>query len=84
MHEPKRKRASYEDVLRAPDTMVAEVVEGDLHLTPRPGRAHGRAEIRLATLIEGPFGMGRGGPGGWVNVIRRRSGRSGLKPPNEL
>lgn len=66
MHEPKRKRASYEDVLRAPETMVAEIVEGDLQLTPRPGRAHGRAEIRLATLIEGPFGMGRGGPGGWV------------------
>jgi hypothetical protein len=29
MAEPKRKPASYEDVLRAPEHMVAEIVEGD-------------------------------------------------------
>jgi Uma2 family endonuclease len=66
MAEPKPKRASYEDVLRAPEHLVAELIEGELQLSPRPGKPHGHAETRLTTLLDGPFGMGRGGPGGWV------------------
>jgi Uma2 family endonuclease len=66
MAEPKRKRATYEDVLKAPEHMVAEIVEGELYLNPRPGKPHGKAEIRLGTLLDGPFGLGRDGPGGWV------------------
>jgi Uma2 family endonuclease len=66
MSEAKRKPATYEDVLRAPETMVAELIEDELYLSPRPGKPHGQAEIRLGTLLDGPFGLGRGGPGGWV------------------
>ena len=66
MAEPKHKPATYRDVLDAPEHMVAEVVEGDLYLSPRPGKPHGHAEIRLGGLLDGSFGMGRGGPGGWV------------------
>jgi Uma2 family endonuclease len=70
MPEPKQKpkQATYRDVLNAPDTMVAEVVQGDLYLSPRPGKAHGHAETRLGTLLDGPFGIGRGGPGGWIII----------------
>jgi Uma2 family endonuclease len=66
MQDPKRKRASYEDVLRAPDTMVAEVVQGDLYLTPRPSKPHTYAASALGVELAGPFGRGKGGPGGWI------------------
>jgi Uma2 family endonuclease len=68
MAEPKHthKPATYQDVLDAPEHMVAEVVEGDLYRSPRPGEPHAHAEMRLSILLGGPFGMGRGGPGGWV------------------
>jgi hypothetical protein len=42
--------------LNAPDTMVAEVIDGELSVTPRPRRQHARAEpceaieFDLATL----------------------------------
>ena len=58
MNEPKRKAATYEDVLRAPDTMVAEVVEGDLYLTPRPSKPHTLSASRLGGELSGPFGRG--------------------------
>jgi hypothetical protein len=36
--DPARKRATYADVLAAPAHMTAEVLDGELHLTPRPAR----------------------------------------------
>jgi Uma2 family endonuclease len=66
MSEPKRKPATYEDLLRAPEYMVAELIEDELHLAPRPGRPPGHAELRLGSLLDQPFGRGKDGPGGWV------------------
>ena len=59
------KRATYRDVLEAPRHMVAEVVEGALHLQPRPAGRHTLAGSSLGVEIGGPFQRGRGGPGGW-------------------
>ncbi|ATB32816.1 hypothetical protein MEBOL_006305 [Melittangium boletus DSM 14713] len=50
----------------APSEMVAEILAGELHLSPRPARPHTRVASRLGILIGGPFWLGRGGPGGWV------------------
>jgi Uma2 family endonuclease len=50
----------------APQDMVAEILGGELHLSPRPARPHTNAASRLGILIGGPFMFGRGGPGGWV------------------
>jgi hypothetical protein len=58
--------ATYLDVLAAPDHMIAEVIDGDLHLQPRPARRHARAASRIGGCLDGPFDRGRGGPGGWV------------------
>jgi Uma2 family endonuclease len=58
--------ATYRDVLAAPDHMIAEVIDGDLHLQPRPARRHARAASRIGGCLDGPFDRGRGGPGGWV------------------
>jgi Uma2 family endonuclease len=60
-----RRPATYADVLAAPPHMVAELVDGALHLQPRPAMRHARAGGVLTTEIEGPFQRGRGGPGGW-------------------
>ncbi len=59
-------RATYEDLKKVPDIMVAEIVDGELHASPRPALRHAKTHSLLGVLIGGPFDLGRGGPGGWV------------------
>lgn len=61
--------ATYQDVLDAPDGMVAELINGALHLQPRPAIKHARASFRLAGRLDDPFENGVGGPGGWWFAI---------------
>ncbi|MCY3671149.1 MAG: Uma2 family endonuclease [Alphaproteobacteria bacterium] len=63
------RRASYRDVLDAPPHMVAEVVEGALHMQPRPASRHALAGLSLGDELVSPFQKGRGGPGGWWIVV---------------
>lgn len=60
-----KKAATYADLRRVPDHLVAEILAGDLFATPRPGLRHAYAASVLGIEIGGPFGRGRGGPGGW-------------------
>lgn len=64
-----RRRATYADVVAAPEWVVAEVVEGELRTSPRPSPRHSFAEVQLATLLNDPFGRGVGGPGGWIVLM---------------
>lgn len=66
MSEPARKAPTYADVLAAPPNLVAEILLGELHLSPRPARRHGRAASVLGMDLGSAFERGRGGPGGWV------------------
>jgi Uma2 family endonuclease len=66
--EPLRKRATYEDVLSAPPNMTAEVLDGELHLMPRPRRAHLRSASGLGSFLFGAFQVGVNGPGGWTII----------------
>jgi Uma2 family endonuclease len=66
MNEPARRRATYDDVLRAPPHMIAEVIDGELHLQPRPAKPHAAAASALSEELGPPFKRGRGGPGGWI------------------
>ena len=61
--------ATYRDVLDAPPHMVAEVLAGTLHTQPRPAMRHAWASSILGGELVGPFGRGRGGPGGWWIVF---------------
>ena len=61
--------ATYRDVLDAPPHMVAEVLAGTLHTHPRPASRHAWASSVLGGELVGPFGRGRGGPGGWWIVF---------------
>lgn len=58
-------RATYDDLVAVPGHLVAEIVDGELWTSPRPAPRHAMASSELGVLIGGPFGQGRGGPGGW-------------------
>ena len=58
-------RATYADVLAAPEHLVAEIVDGELSLSPRPSPRHADAASVLGMDLGTPFHRGRGGPGGW-------------------
>jgi Uma2 family endonuclease len=63
------KQATYEDVLSAPDNKVAEILDGELFLSPRPSPRHALATSRLISLLSDPFDRGHGGPGGWWILV---------------
>lgn len=46
--------------------MVAELVDGELILHPRPAKPHAAAATALSEELGPPFKRGRGGPGGWI------------------
>ena len=60
--------ATYEELLKVPDHFVAEILDGELYATPRPGFRHARASTTLGgdltTRFDGPSGGGEN-PGGW-------------------
>ena len=66
MGEPARRRATYADLLAAPEGLVAELIDGVLLTNPRPAAPHALAASVLGMEIGSPFSRGRGGPGGWV------------------
>ena len=60
--------ATYEDLREVPDTMVAELIDGELFATPRPASPHAYAASALAGDLFGTFGRPSGdpgAPGGW-------------------
>jgi Uma2 family endonuclease len=65
MGRPAKKPATYEDLVRVPEPLVAEIVDGELYASPRPAIPHALAASALGVEIGGPFQRGRGGPGGW-------------------
>ncbi|MEM1416732.1 MAG: Uma2 family endonuclease [Myxococcota bacterium] len=66
MTAPARRSATYQDVLDAPEHQVAELIDGDLFLQPRPASPHANVASVLGMVLGPPFHLGRGGPGGWV------------------
>ena len=63
-----KRRATYEDLAKVPDTMVAEIIDGELIATPRPASPHARAATVLAGDLGPPFDRPPGdpvAPGGW-------------------
>ncbi len=51
-----------------PETMVAEIIDGELHTMPRPRPRHARTATRLLRRL-GPFDDDPGEPGGWVLLL---------------
>lgn len=65
MSSEAKKFATYEDLLKVPNHLLAEIIAGELITSPRPGPRHARASSILGSDLTGPFDKGRGGPGGW-------------------
>lgn len=62
------RRATYQDVLDAPPDKIAQVVDGELILSPRPAGPHTHAGSSIGGDLNGPFARKPGGPrgpGGW-------------------
>jgi Uma2 family endonuclease len=66
MGEPATRRATYEELVAVPDHLVAEIINGTLVTSPRPGSSHARAAGKLGTKLGRPFDDGEDGPGGWI------------------
>jgi Uma2 family endonuclease len=68
MAEPARKRATYADVLAAPEHVVAEIIDGVLETHPRPSPRHGLATSALGVRLGEAFQFGSASPGGWIFI----------------
>lgn len=79
---PFDRPATYDDLEKLPDNLVAEILDGELHASPRPALRHSRAELSLGRAIAGPYDDGVGGPGGWWILVEPELhlGRSVLVP----
>jgi Uma2 family endonuclease len=62
---PFDRPATYEDLERLPDNLVAEIVNGELHASPRPAPPHARAGSIVGGRLTPAYDEARGGPGGW-------------------
>ena len=60
-----KARATYEDLMKLPDHVVGEILDGELIVSPRPAARHALAASVLGHHLVGPFQLGSGGPGGW-------------------
>jgi Uma2 family endonuclease len=68
-HAPPKRPATYDDLVAVPDHLVAEILDGELHTSPRPAPSHAVATTGLAGDLFGPYDRGRGGPGGWWILV---------------
>ena len=63
-----KHRATYDDLLRLPDHVVGEILDGELIVSPRPASPHANAASVAGSDLNGNFHRppgGSGGPGGW-------------------
>jgi len=69
MLKPKPRLATYADLKALPQHVVGEIIYGVLYAQPRPAPRHAIAASELGYEVTGPFGRGRGGPGGWIFAV---------------
>lgn len=69
MAKPASRPATYQDVLDAPEHLVAEIIDGELLLHPKPAPRHSFAAGVLGRILIPPFQEGIGGPGGWLILL---------------
>ena len=53
------------DLLSLPETVIGEIIDGTLYVSPRPAGRHARIITSVAFDLYGPFDRGLSGPGGW-------------------
>ena len=63
------RRATYKDLSDVPEHLIAEILNGDLWVSPHPLPKHSHAMTMLAVALVPPFQQGNGGPGGWQLLV---------------
>jgi Uma2 family endonuclease len=66
--KPLKKGATYEDLCRVPDLLIAEILDGDLYTSPHPGLLQARAATVLLARLGAAFDSGHE-PGGWIMLF---------------
>jgi Uma2 family endonuclease len=70
MSEPAIHRATYADVVAAPEGRTAELIGGELFVSPRPGIRHARAEGEIFGDLRERFALkGAGDGSGWWLLV---------------
>jgi Uma2 family endonuclease len=60
-----KKATCFDEFLKVPDHLHAEIVAEQLFVAPRSGSEHSHATSKLGRKVGVPFDDGIGGPGGW-------------------
>src|SRR5688500_16879955 len=60
-----KRPATYADLEALPDNVIGQIVDVELHASPRPGVPHLLTSSTVGMDLGNPFQRGRGGPGGW-------------------
>lgn len=82
--EKLNRPATYDDILKLPEGVIGEIIDGELYTSPRPSPKHSLAEGGLTEELRGPFQTGkRGGPGGWW-ILAEPEIHLGTKPKEEI
>src|SRR5688500_8930570 len=63
-----QRPATYEDLMKVPDHLIAEIIEGELFTSPRPAGPHERALGAIHARIRSLFDDGDGPGGWWISV----------------
>jgi Uma2 family endonuclease len=61
-----RRPSTFLDLDDLPEDVIGEIIDGELHVLPRPDEPHARAAFDLCLTLGNPFYRGIGGPGGWL------------------
>lgn len=64
--EPETFESLYARLLALPEHQLGQILDGELHVQPRPNFDHAEATTSLVETLGPPFRRGNGGPGGWV------------------
>lgn len=57
--------ATYEDLVRLPDNVIGELINGELYASPRPSGPHARVASVLGMVLGSRYDVGVKGPDGW-------------------
>jgi hypothetical protein len=63
------RKATYQDVLDAPEHMIAEILDGVLYLNRRPWPAALLVQGGIVGQLYAPFELAKEGPGGWILLM---------------
>jgi Uma2 family endonuclease len=63
--DPAHKTPTLADLDALAPDIKGEIIEGVLYTMTRPRGAHQNTTLAVGGDLRGPFGLGRGGPGGW-------------------